>query len=154
MQLESKLADIQEAAHDIEIHFPEGIPAFEDAQNFALVGSEDTEPFVQLLSRDMEGLGFLCVNPCLLVSDYDVRISDEDRKQLKLTHHEEAPLLAFVSPAERREDVTVNLLAPIVVNVRNRLAKQIIADGYPIRFNMWEAIQRGEVEQCEEGERC
>ena len=31
---------------ELVIHFPEGIPAFEDAQNFTLAGNEEMEPFV------------------------------------------------------------------------------------------------------------
>src|SRR5210317_1539714 len=113
---------------ELVIHFPEGIPAFEDAQNFTLAGNEEMEPFVMLLSMDIEDFGFFCINPFMLDPNYNFRLSNEDQKKLKLTDPNDVVVLAFVTRAERPEDSTANLLAPIVVNIRNRLAKQIILE--------------------------
>ncbi|RMD84451.1 MAG: flagellar assembly protein FliW [Lentisphaerae bacterium] len=132
------------------INFPEGIPAFEEAHNFMLVTNSEIDPFLLLLSLDIEDFGFFCIDPFLLMPDYHFVIPSPDQKRLQLENAHEALILSFVTRAAKPEDFTANLLAPIVINIRTRLAKQIILDGYPVRFRIWEAVERLS-EQSEQG---
>jgi flagellar assembly factor FliW len=105
------------------------------------------EPFMMLLSLDIEDFGFFCIDPFLLRPDYKFKLNNEDQKRLKLQNAEDALVLSFVTRAENPEDFTANLLAPVVLNIRNRLAKQIILDKFPVRLNIW-GRQLGSLKSC------
>ena len=148
MQIKSEQQDGKtNLTQDLVIHFPDGIPAFEDAQNFSLAGNEDMEPFVMLLSLDVEDLGFFCINPFQLDENYSFKLNSEVQKALKLTDPNDVLVLSFVTRAEKPQDFTANLLAPIVINVKNHLAKQVILEKYPVRLNIWDAIEKIEARQ-------
>ncbi len=148
---ETQDAKKKKVSQDLVIHFPEGVPAFENAQNFTLIGGEDIEPFMMLVSQDIEDFGFFCIDPFLLDPNYHFKLNTEDQKKLKVEDPRDVLVLSFVTRAERPEDFTANLLAPVVLNIRNRLAKQIILERYPVRLNIWEAIEKIEAEKGEEG---
>ena len=65
--------------------------------------------------------------------DYHPEITDEQRLQLELETPEDAAVLVVANPA--LEGTTVNLLAPIVVNVNTGSCAQVILEGqdWPVR---------------------
>ncbi|MCJ8329475.1 MAG: flagellar assembly protein FliW [Lentisphaeria bacterium] len=141
--------DIETIADDIkdllgqkepEIFFPEGVPAFENAQSFNLWTNEEVEPFMALSSKEINGFGFFCVDPFLIYPDYKFKLSTQDQTFLEIKNQNEALVLAFVTRTENPEDFTANLMAPIVINISNWQAKQVIVDKYPVRYRIWDNI--------------
>ena len=67
--------------------------------------------------------------------DYEVDLSDSDARLLRLERAEDAWVLVVVVLAEELEGVRVNLRAPIVCNLNERLAMQVVLNDarYPIR---------------------
>ncbi|MCC9146688.1 MULTISPECIES: flagellar assembly protein FliW [unclassified Arthrobacter] len=65
--------------------------------------------------------------------DYHPEITDEQRLQLNLVTSEDAAVLVVANPT--LEGTTVNLLAPIVVNVTTGSCAQVILEGqdWPVR---------------------
>lgn len=83
------------------------------------------QPFTSLVSLDEPSLAFLVVPPAALFSDYVITVPEEDCDQLGLAEEADALVLLIV----RRQDVptpVVNLVAPIVVNRRTRVAAQVL----------------------------
>lgn len=83
------------------------------------------EPYVALVSLDEPSLALLVVPPAALFDDYVIEIPEDDCVQLELTDAADAVVLIIV----RRRDVptpVVNLVAPIVVNRRTRMAAQVV----------------------------
>lgn len=122
------------------ISFPEGIPAFEDASNFTLVYNEEIKPFLYLKSLEIKELGFVCIDPFLIYKDYLLKISAVDLAHLQLQDPKDALVLCFVTVQSDPKENSANLLAPIVVNVNKRIARQIILENYPVRFNIWDGL--------------
>lgn len=77
---------------------------------------------------DNGSLAFVLIDPLLVTPDYEIQMSPEDMKELKVT---DAPdgiqtlVIVNITPGERVE-LTANLLGPIVINLEKKLAKQII----------------------------
>jgi flagellar assembly factor FliW len=116
-----------EAAGTLE--FPRGLPAFENCRRFLALTLPQSEPLVFLQSLEDEGLCFITVPVQVVDRDYCLRMEPED---LELVGLDAAPrigtdVLCLAVLSIREEGPTANLLAPIVVNLRDRRAVQAIA---------------------------
>jgi flagellar assembly factor FliW len=83
-------------------------------------------------------LAFLLLDPLLCKPDYEFLISPEDRKALELPDSCEGMqtlVIVNIAPGDSME-ITANLLGPVVMNVKKRLARQIVLyqSPYSTRF--------------------
>ncbi len=130
-------------------HFPEGIPAFEHVKNYVFVCKPDTQPFFFMQAIKPEDVGFVCIDPFLIYPEYCPKISAADCKFLHLENIDNALVYSIVTVTRDSRDITANLQGPIILNIKASLGKQIICDGqnYPVRFRVWDALDRMEQEQ-------
>jgi len=89
-----------------------------------------------------KGLTFLVVEPTGLVPDYKIELTDIDEEFLGLKDPEEAMILVIATlhqgPSLR---VTLNLVGPVIVNRRTRVAKQVVIanfEDYSSRHPLYE----------------
>jgi flagellar assembly factor FliW len=116
------------------IHMPGGVLGFPGCKDYILVPHKENSPFLWYQSLDDPALAFVVINPLILKPDYDVPISPALMEGLGAEKVEELELLAIVTiPKDRPQEMTVNLLGPIVINSARRLAKQIVLD--PERYS-------------------
>ncbi|MGH8979974.1 MAG: flagellar assembly protein FliW [Acidimicrobiales bacterium] len=83
------------------------------------------EPYSALVSLDEPRLAFMVVPPAALFGDYVIEIPDPDVAELDLINADDAVVFVIV----RRRGVpspVANLVAPVVVNRRTRLAAQVV----------------------------
>ncbi len=106
------------------IEFPAGIIGFPDHHRYAVVSAEETGLYSWLQSLDVPELAFLTVVPAPFFPDYEPVIPDEECISIGLSDPADAQVLCLVTVGE--ESVTANLLGPIVLNVRTRLARQVV----------------------------
>ena len=113
-----------------ELTFPAGIPGFPELQRFRLEPwtDEADSPYAVMVAVDNPDVRFLVAAPETFFPDYDVEIGPAEAEALELKDASEAAMLVFITVPERPEDATANVLAPIVVNTRTRMAAQIILD--------------------------
>ncbi|WMM24212.1 flagellar assembly protein FliW [Tissierella sp. MB52-C2] len=109
------------------IHFPEGIPAFEEEKEFVIILNHDS-PFSYLQSVKDKDLSFIIINPFEIFNDYDIIIPETARNRLKIERQEDVMIYTIVVIPENIENTTTNLLGPIVINTREMLGKQVILD--------------------------
>jgi flagellar assembly factor FliW len=107
-------------------------------EKFTLVAVEEAPPFFRL---DAEGqdLAFHLLDPFLVLPDYEPEISDLDDHLLELHSPEDSLVLSIVNLNGGQGDPTVNLAAPIIVNVRTGRGKQTIlnnATKYAVRHKL------------------
>lgn len=95
-----------------------------DAQNPAL-------GWVQSLDEPESALGV--VSPRRFVPDYQLRVSRQELAPLALSHSRDAQVVVIVS--RHAEGLSLNLRAPLVINVESRRGRQVIAkDPLPVRL--------------------
>lgn len=117
------------------LHFATGLPGFPDAHRFTLVPIGDADGgLFRLICLDAD-VQFVVAAPPVFFPDYAPEIDDEVAERLELADAEDAITLLVVTLADQLEQSTVNLLAPVVVNVRTREAAQVVlrSDVLPIR---------------------
>ena len=106
------------------VELPAGILGFPEQRRYAIVAADDSGLYSWLQSLDEPELAFLTVVPSPFFPDYAPVIPDEDCATIGLTDPEDAQVLCLVTVDE--DAVTANLLGPVVLNVRTRMARQVV----------------------------
>lgn len=125
------------------LHFPEGLPGFSALRRGTISSTPMIEPFFHLHAQNIADLVFVCVEPFLICPDYSVSIPDTFAHSLGLTNSREAWLVSIVTLAADCEDITANLMCPLVINVRTFQARQLIIEDAEdmLRYRIWDQIQ-------------
>ena len=107
------------------IRFEEGLIGFYNFKSFQLIESEEVAPFFWLQSTDRPEVGFLVIDPSLVVRDFKEVIPRREWESLGLKRHAGVVLvMCMVGPA--CSQTTGNFQAPLLVNFQRKTAKQII----------------------------
>ena len=124
-----------EVADERVLDFPEGLPGFREARRFAMVEVPDNDVFFWLQSIDDPALAFLCTVPWPFFPDYEPELPETDQEALGLTEAADAMVLCLLTVRREEQEVTANLLGPLVVNQRTRTGRQVVlADStWPLR---------------------
>lgn len=130
------------------LQFEDGIPGFEQINKYIIIESaEENSPFKWLQSVDEPQLAFAIVNPFAFMKDYDFVLSDETIDKLDISDERDVAVYAIVVVPEDLKKISMNLKAPIIANMKNRKAAQIILDSdkYTVRHYILDEIRRLEV---------
>jgi len=138
MKLSTKYHGIKEYQEKDIIDFKKGLPGFEGLRNFILFPVEDNEVFSILHSVEDDSIGLVVVSPFYIAKDYEFKLDDEKINELKIESNEDVLVLNTVTLNTNVENITVNLKAPIVINIKSKLGEQIILDNpnYSIRHSL------------------
>jgi flagellar assembly factor FliW len=117
------LGDVDVAEENV-IEFPDGLLGFPECTRFALISAEESGVYAWLQSTDQAELSFLVVVPAPFFPDYEPEISEADCAALELVEPADAQILCLVTIQTTL--VTANLLGPVVLNVANRRARQVV----------------------------
>lgn len=114
------------------IAFEDGIPGFEDTKQYVVIENPDPEVlFHWLQSVDDPHLAFVIINPFVFKSDYEFQLTDRIVDKLGIETPEDLIIYAIVVVPEDINLITANLAAPIVINTKNHLAKQVVLENSP-----------------------
>ncbi|MBR6307095.1 MAG: flagellar assembly protein FliW [Lachnospiraceae bacterium] len=127
------------------IHFESGIVGFPDLQDFALI--HDSEQGNNAGIRWMQSIeepafAMPVMDPLTVKPDYNPEVDDEVLKPIGKLDPEEILVLVTVTVPKDLKKMSVNLRAPIIINVGERKAVQIIFEGdeYQIKFPIYDII--------------
>lgn len=109
------------------LFFPAGLPGLPPEINrFELLALAPDSPFYFLKSLQDENVGFILVNPFFFFPEYEFDLPDEEAQALGLSSLEEVAVFCIVNASQGLKCATVNLLAPVVVNVTTGEARQVV----------------------------
>lgn len=106
------------------IEFPEGILGFPQQNQYALIQTGAESGFYWLQAVDAADLAFVVCDPRLFVADYQVPVKLEELEGIELAGVQDAQVFVIVNKVG--DLLTGNLQGPLVVNVRNRKARQLV----------------------------
>lgn len=118
----------------------EGMYGFDGKTDFLMIANVEAElPFHWLQSIEDEDLVFVVVDPFLFVEEYDFKLDDWTVEQLGIEAIEDLVIYNAVVIPEDVSKITANLKAPIIINVKNKKAKQVILDeDYPYKYELFQ----------------
>lgn len=108
------------------IEFSEGLLGFNELRRFVLLDDPSDEIFAWLQSCEDPGIAFPLLEPELFTLDYKVQLTKHDLEALGLKSSEKFRVFSIITIPNDPTQMTANLKAPIVVNVKNRNARQCV----------------------------
>jgi flagellar assembly factor FliW len=110
------------------ISMPDGLPGLEQFKRFTLLCIRETAPILWFQSLDATDVSLAVINPFLLFPDYTPLIPDDELLRLGAEDVKDMLFLTVVVALGDLKDITTNLLAPILINTRNNIGRQIIME--------------------------
>ncbi len=102
---------------------------FPESNSFVLLPHSSTSPFMWFQSLDNPKLAFVVIQPAVINPEYSPTINSQVSSELMVSAGDELELLLILTiPAGPPSEITANLLGPIVINAKKRLAKQMLLD--------------------------
>ncbi|WP_407544032.1 flagellar assembly protein FliW [Priestia sp. HNGD-A6] len=117
---------------DIEIDnqqtltFNQGIPGFLEETEFVILPLPEAEAFQVLQSIQTKELAFIVTDPFQFFLDYDFQLEPQEIEKLQLQQAEDAAVYVLLTMSDSVEKITANLQAPVIINTKQQLAKQVI----------------------------
>ena len=110
------------------IRFPKGLYGFEKETEFTLLPFNPNveSPMEWMQSLKSDHLAFVVTDPYLYLPDYKLKLSEEDKKRVELEEDDLFLTRAIVTIPENYSEMTVNLIAPLVINKDKGVAKQFV----------------------------
>jgi len=108
------------------ITFEQGLLGFEELKQFAIIDVEECLPFEWLVSVEDPIVAFPILNPTLFFSDYKPSLPKDDLALLDIKKEKDVETFCIVTLGKKPEDVTLNLKGPILINMKNKMGKQVV----------------------------
>jgi flagellar assembly factor FliW len=126
MKIATKFFGLTEVDEQEFINFSHGVPGFENYRQYIIRNYKEQSPFLVMQSTEKVDLAFILIGLEQIVPGYSIALPDEVVAELKVSRPEEVIIRVIVTLPEDLHKATVNLAAPIVINMQTKLAKQII----------------------------
>jgi flagellar assembly factor FliW len=130
----TRFGRIEVAAGDV-IRFASGLPGLEDCREWALLADAGNDALGWLQSTTRGDVALAVVSPRRFVPDYQVRIPRSELVPLDIVDVRVAQVVVVVG--RNGTTLTLNLKAPIVINLEARTGRQVVASGeLPLQYEL------------------
>jgi len=135
-EIEVKEADV--------IGLPAGLIGFPELTRYVLLDHDKDSPFKWLQSLEDGSIAFVLINPLLFKPEYTVEVTEAEVSDLDLQNEEDAVISVIITMPSNPQNMTANLKAPLVFNLKNRKGKQLILNNpaYTTRHNILEEVKK------------
>jgi len=133
--------------------FPFGLPAFEEEHAFLPIEMEGSRPLLFLQSILHSHLCFIALPVLVADPHYELAVSRDDLETLQLNPERQPQIgtevLALTLICCHEDGApSVNLMAPLVINLANRWAVQAVRDDFRYSHEQELQVPAEEVEAC------
>lgn len=129
------------------INFEAGLPGFPDDKRFTLVEDKEylTGVFCCLQSLDTPSVAFTLLDTFSVMPEYNPLVDEADISDIGNYTDEDLEVYNILLIADAVIDITVNLKAPIIINVKSKKGKQVIVDNddYSTKYRIFEKLKKG-----------
>lgn len=117
------------------LQFPEGLLGLAECREWVLLADLQNEAVAWMQSVERPEVALAVVSPRRFVPAFQMRVARRELEPLELDQVRTAQVLVIVSKTGRA--VTLNLKAPLVINVARRLGRQVITNGeLPVQYEV------------------
>ena len=146
MKIKTKIFGEIEISEEKIVTFQDGIIGFPEMKRFALLHDEERGSgagvrFLQ--SLDEPGFAMPVMDPLAVKPDYDPEVDDELLASAGDITAENLLVLVTVSIPGDLKKMSVNLQGPIIINIDEHKACQLIVENnsYPVKFPVYDILQ-------------
>ena len=112
----------------MKVTFKKGLPGLDEYKDYEIQEIEGGEEFKLLQCNEKKELGLVIISPFQVEKEYEIKITDEIIKNLRITSPEDVLVYSTVTLNSDPKKITANLRAPILINVHTGLAEQLITE--------------------------
>lgn len=140
----TRFGEIEVRDEDL-LELPAGLIGFPELKRYVLLDHDSKgSPFKWLQSLDDGSIAFVLINPLLFKADYVVEVTEAEVSDLDLKSEDDAVISVIVTIPSNPQNMTSNLKAPLVFNLKNRRGKQLVLSNaaYQTRHNIMEEVRK------------
>jgi flagellar assembly factor FliW len=126
-----------------EIRIPSGLLGFPQYTRFCLIDPADDTLILWLQSLEDPTIAFPLLEPKIFKPDYVARLSAAELRDLQLDNINQSAVFSILTIPEDATLMTANLKAPIVINLKAQLARQVVLQEseYTIKHMMFKELR-------------
>lgn len=109
------------------LEFPQGLLGLEQCRQWVLLADAQNDALAWLQCTTRPEVALAVLSPRRFIPDFQFRVFRSELRTLQLDDVRKAQVLVVVGKNERA--ITVNLKAPILVNVAQRIGCQVVVNG-------------------------
>jgi flagellar assembly factor FliW len=114
------------------VTFAQGVPGFEQYKTYIMLTPDPEIPLSFLQSIEDGDIAFIVSDPFAYFSDYDFELPINIQKELNIESPEDVMVVSIVSISSE-DEFSLNLLAPVILNVREKIGRQVILHQTPYK---------------------
>ncbi len=122
-------------------NFVSPIIGFSDLTEYTIIDYKPDSPFKWLQSTQDMDLAFPITLCSFFGIDYQFNIPDDEAKKLEIENSDDIFVCNIANiPSSNPQGATINMLAPIVINLANKKAMQIVLKNtnFQVRYKLFE----------------
>jgi len=108
------------------IRFSHGLPGFEQYNQYCLLTPDPNVPISYLQCVNDGQISFMVVEPFLAMPDYEFELHENVKHELQIYAESDVLILSIVTVKEDLSQSTINLKAPLIMNTKLKMGRQII----------------------------
>ena len=141
MELQTNRFGAIQVEPDAVITLTQPIIGFQEFRRFILLPGPEGSGLKWLQSTESGDLAFLLIDPRTLIPDYKVKLTSQDLSELAVSDASELGVYTLLVVPGDPSKIRTNLKAPILLNPKHKLGKQIVLDksDYPIQYYLAQA---------------
>jgi flagellar assembly factor FliW len=121
----TRFGRLQIESHDI-VEFPAGMLGLDACKQWVLLADAQNDALGWLQCTSRPDIALAVVTPRRFVPEYQVRVARQELTPLALDDLRDAKVLVIVGINEG--SITLNLKAPLVINLKNRIGRQVVVN--------------------------
>lgn len=139
----TRFGEIEVAEADV-IQLPSGLIGFPELKQYVLLDHDKESPFKWFQSLEDGAIAFVLIDPLLFNPDYVAEVTDAELTELEVGTEEDLVISVIVTVPSNPQNMTANLKAPLIFNLKNRKGKQVILNTstYTTRHNIMEEVRK------------
>jgi flagellar assembly factor FliW len=128
--LTSRFGEIDFKENEV-ILVPKGILGFSQLTRYVILEDSRFAPLKWLQSTEDPNVAFVIMDPQALFPGYKLEIDEKELEELNYTSSSDLLTYVIVTVPQDASHASADLLGPLVINVKKRLAKQAVMPNTP-----------------------
>ena len=130
MKIETTRFGAIEVSEESIVEFPEGLLGLHDYHKYVLI-DRPSSPLRWMQSMELPDLAFLVADPQIFMADYRAEVGANELSTIGEVDPRNLAVGVICTVPGDVSDATVNLKAPLVVDIQSRRGKQIVLNDSP-----------------------
>jgi flagellar assembly factor FliW len=113
------------------LFLPKGLLGFSQLSKYVIIEKEKYDPFKWLQSVEDPEVAVVITDPTLFFPNYKLEVNEKELEELNFQQMKELITYVIVTLPTNSSQMSADLLGPVVINSKRRIAKQVVMPSSP-----------------------